>query len=95
MSETLATAHIGSLDVSVVGLGCKTWGRIDADRTAAVVATALEEGITYFDTADIYGGTRSEELLGRVLGNRRDEVVVATKLGCLSTPSARAQSPIT
>ena len=82
MSETLATRNIGSLEVSVVGLGCNNFGgRIDADRTAAVVATALEEGITYFDTADIYGGTRSEELLGSALGRRRDQVVVATKFG--------------
>jgi aryl-alcohol dehydrogenase-like predicted oxidoreductase len=78
----LATRNIGSLEVSVVGLGCNNFGgRIDADRTAAVVATALEEGITYFDTADIYGGTRSEELLGSALGRRRDQVVVATKFG--------------
>ena len=82
MSEALAKRNIGSLEVSVVGLGCNNFGgRIDADRTAAVVATALEEGITYFDTADIYGGTRSEELLGSALGRRRDQVVVATKFG--------------
>ena len=82
MTETLAKRNIGSLEVSVVGLGCNNFGgRIDADRTAAVVATALEEGITYFDTADIYGGTRSEELLGSALGRRRDQVVVATKFG--------------
>jgi aryl-alcohol dehydrogenase-like predicted oxidoreductase len=82
VTETLAKRNIGSLEVSVVGLGCNNFGgRIDADRTAAVVATALEEGITYFDTADIYGGTRSEELLGSALGRRRDQVVVATKFG--------------
>ena len=82
MSEALAKRNIGSLEVSVVGLGCNNFGgRIDADRTSAVVATALEEGITYFDTADIYGGTRSEELLGSALGRRRDQVVVATKFG--------------
>jgi aryl-alcohol dehydrogenase-like predicted oxidoreductase len=82
VSETLAKRNIGSLEVPVVGLGCNNFGgRIDADRTAAVVSTALDEGITYFDTADIYGGTQSEELLGRALGRRRDQAVVATKFG--------------
>ncbi|GAB4066761.1 aldo/keto reductase [Angustibacter speluncae] len=70
--------------MSVVGLGCNNFGgRIDADATDAVVGTALDEGITLFDTADVYGGTpgRSEELLGRALGRRRHEAVVATKFG--------------
>ncbi len=68
--------------MSVVGLGCNNFGgRIDADATNAVVGAALDEGITLFDTADVYGDTRSEELLGRALGRHRDEVVVATKFG--------------
>jgi aryl-alcohol dehydrogenase-like predicted oxidoreductase len=71
---------LGSLDVTVVGLGCNNFGmRCDEKRSAAVVHAALDAGINFFDTADIYGGTRSEELLGRALGRRRDEVVVATK----------------
>ena len=72
------------LTVSVVGLGCNNFGgRIDAAATDAVVGTAIDEGITLFDTADIYGGTpgQSEELLGRALGARRGEVLVATKFG--------------
>jgi aryl-alcohol dehydrogenase-like predicted oxidoreductase len=73
---------IGSLEVSLVGLGCNNFGgRLDAERTASVVHAALDAGITFFDTADVYGGTRSEELLGRALGARRDEVVIATKFG--------------
>jgi aryl-alcohol dehydrogenase-like predicted oxidoreductase len=69
--------------VSVVGLGCNNFGgRIDVDATRAVVDAALDEGITLFDTADIYGGRgASERALGEVLGNRRDEVVLATKFG--------------
>jgi predicted transcriptional regulator len=64
--------RIGSLSVSVVGLGCNNFGeRLDAERTASVVQAALDAGITFFDTADIYGGTRSEEFLGRTLGRRR------------------------
>lgn len=78
----METRRIGSLTVSVVGLGCNNFGtRLDADRTAAVVHAALDAGINFFDTADIYGGTRSEEFLGRALGRRRDDVVIATKFG--------------
>jgi aryl-alcohol dehydrogenase-like predicted oxidoreductase len=78
----MRTRRIGSLEVSVVGLGCNNFGgRIDYDRSREVVSAALDNGITFFDTADIYGGTKSEEFLGRALGRRRDEVVVATKFG--------------
>ena len=74
--------RIGSLDVSVVGLGCNNFGwRIGYDETEQVVRAALEAGVNFFDTADIYGQTQSEEYLGRALGKRRDEVVVATKFG--------------
>jgi aryl-alcohol dehydrogenase-like predicted oxidoreductase len=68
------------LRVSVAGLGCNNFGgRIDQAASTAVVAAALDAGITLFDTADIYGGHRSEELLGVALGAHRGEVVVATK----------------
>lgn len=80
------TRHIGQLEVSVVGLGCNNFGgRIDADQTQRVVDAALEHGITYLDTAESYGDGASEELLGRALGTRRDEVVIATKWGHTST----------
>ncbi len=70
------------LKVSVVGLGCNNFGmRIDAAQTQAVVDAAIEAGITLFDTADIYGGTKSEEFLGKALGKRRHEIVLATKFG--------------
>ena len=73
---------IGSLEVSLAGLGCNNFGwRIDADATAAVVDAALESGINFFDTADIYGGGQSEEFLGRALKGRRDGVLIATKFG--------------
>jgi len=76
------TRRIGSLEVSVVGLGCNNFGRrLDAQATSAVVDAALDAGITFFDTADVYGTTKSEEYLGRALGRRRDEIVVATKFG--------------
>lgn len=76
------TRRIGSLEVSIVGLGCNNFGRrLDEVRTAEVVAAALDAGITFFDTADMYGGTLSEVLLGRALGHRRSDVILATKFG--------------
>jgi len=78
----MRTRKIGSLEVSVVGLGCNNFGgRLDYDGTAAVVHGALDAAITLFDTADVYGGTRSEEFLGRALGKRREDIVLATKFG--------------
>ncbi len=74
--------RIGSLDVSLVGLGCNNFGwRIDAEATKKVVDAALAAGVNFFDTADMYGTGQSEEYLGRALGPRRSEVVVATKFG--------------
>ncbi len=78
----METRTIGSLKVSVVGLGCNNFGmRIGRKETADVVGAALDAGITLFDTADIYGGTKSETYLGAALGTRRDEIVLATKFG--------------
>jgi aryl-alcohol dehydrogenase-like predicted oxidoreductase len=70
------------LKVSEIGLGCNNFGmRIDEAQTAAVVAAALESGITFFDTADVYGGTKSEVMLGKALGSKRHDIVLATKFG--------------
>jgi aryl-alcohol dehydrogenase-like predicted oxidoreductase len=70
------------LMVSSVGVGCNAFGsRIDAARVREVVDAAIDVGVTLFDTADIYGGGESEELLGRALGSRRGDVVIATKFG--------------
>lgn len=68
------------LKVSLAGLGTNNFGmRLDYDQSAAVVEAALNAGINFFDTADIYGGGRSEEYLGRALGSRRQDVLIATK----------------
>ena len=78
----MRTTHIGSLEVSVIGLGCNNFGRaLDAGQSAAVVGAALEAGINHFDTASNYGEGQSESFLGSALGDRRDEVVIATKVG--------------
>jgi aryl-alcohol dehydrogenase-like predicted oxidoreductase len=78
----METRRIGTLEVSAVGLGCNNFGgRLDAAATARVVHAALDAGITLLDTADIYGGTLSEEHMGQALKGRRDRAVLATKFG--------------
>ena len=73
---------LGSLSVSVVGIGCNNFGkRLDQSATSAVVAAALDAEVNFFDTADVYGETLSEVYLGRALGARRDEAIIATKFG--------------
>jgi aryl-alcohol dehydrogenase-like predicted oxidoreductase len=68
------------LKVSAIGLGCNNFGmRISIEETQTVVDAALDNGITFFDTADVYGGTKSEEFLGAALKGKRDKAVVATK----------------
>ncbi|MFT4110625.1 aldo/keto reductase [Propionicimonas sp.] len=70
------------LMVSAVGVGCNAFGaRIGPEQVQAVVDAAVDAGITLFDTADSYGDGASEELLGRALGSRREDVIVATKFG--------------
>lgn len=68
------------LGVTLVGIGCNNFGgRIDFDQTRRVVHKALDVGINLFDTADVYNRGVSEEYLGRILGDRRKDVVIATK----------------
>jgi aryl-alcohol dehydrogenase-like predicted oxidoreductase len=74
--------RIGSLDVSVVGLGCNNFGwRIDKQATKAVIDAALDSGINFLDTADMYDTGKSEEFMGEALRGRRNQVVLATKFG--------------
>jgi len=81
----MRTRVLGSSDllVTVVGLGCNNFGgRIDEAASRAVIDAALEAGITFFDTADVYGNRGgSEEIIGRALAGRREQVVLATKFG--------------
>src|SRR5689334_20987128 len=72
------------IEVSAVGLGCLPVGLMaQPAEVVAVAGAALDADVTYFDTADIYGGPfgQGEELLGRALGTRKDDVVIATKFG--------------
>lgn len=79
----METRTLGNSDlrVTVVGLGCNNFGaRLDLDGTRQVVHSALDAGITLLDTADIYGNQGgSEDFLGQTLGNRRADIVLATK----------------
>jgi aryl-alcohol dehydrogenase-like predicted oxidoreductase len=88
------TRNIGSLAVSVVGLGCNNFGwRVDAAGTRAVVHAALDVGVNFFDTADTYGGSTSEELLAAALAGRRSQAIIATKFGMEVAPGKKGAKP--
>jgi len=90
----MQTRKIGSLQASVVGLGCNNFGwRIDAEASAKVIDAAIESGVTFFDTADRYGKGQSEDFLGRALGKRRDEIILATKFGMEMEGGQQGASP--
>ena len=78
-------------DVSEVGLGCwqlggAEWGDVSDDQALSILRSAAESGVTFFDTADIYGGGRSESLIGRYLSETKQHPFVATKLGRSADP---------
>jgi len=80
------------LRVSEIGLGCNNFSaRLDFEGSRAVVNKALDLGITLFDTADVYGNGGSESFLGRLLGERRKEIVLATKFSMQMGPDERNQ----
>jgi aryl-alcohol dehydrogenase-like predicted oxidoreductase len=80
---------LGGLEVSAVGLGCMgmsvVYGPVDDTESIEVVHRALDLGVTLLDTADLYGDGHNEELVGRAIKDRRDEVVLATKFGILGS----------
>ncbi len=91
-TDRLATRTLGSgdaaLTVSVLGLGCMGMSEFYGDATArdesgslATLARALDVGVTFLDTADMYGPFTNERLVGRAIAGRRDSVVLATKFG--------------
>src|SRR5258706_5582337 len=73
---------LSALNISVVGLGCNNFGRrLDANGAATVVNAALDAGINFLDTADVYGGGQSEGFICRAVGERRTETIIAPKIG--------------
>ncbi|GAA1861448.1 aldo/keto reductase [Pseudonocardia ailaonensis] len=86
---TLPSRTLGSLTVSAQGLGCmgmsQSYGAGDPDESVATIHRALDLGVTLLDTANVYGHGANEELVGRAIKDRRDEVVLATKFGIVWT----------
>ncbi|MBX5442117.1 MAG: aldo/keto reductase [Solirubrobacteraceae bacterium] len=99
MTSALPVRRLGNSDIRVgaIGLGCMgmSWAYApedrDDDRSIAVIHRALELGVTLIDTADVYGPFTNEELVGRALAGRRDEVVLATKCGLVAERPAPGQ----
>ena len=79
------TRKLRDLEVSAEGLGCmgmsEFYGQADEDEAVRTIHRALELGVTFLDTADMYGPFKNERLVGRAIANRRDQVVLATKFG--------------
>jgi len=81
----------GDIEVSEVGLGCwqlggGDWGDVSEDEAQAILRASAAQGVTFFDTADVYGGGRSESLIGKFLAQTSERFFVATKLGRAGDP---------
>jgi aryl-alcohol dehydrogenase-like predicted oxidoreductase len=88
------TRRIGTLEVSVIGLGCNNFGwKLDEQATRVVIDASIARGITFLDTADTYGKTKSEEFIGRALRGRRASVIIATKFGKPVDPTHTGARP--
>ncbi|GAA1869426.1 aldo/keto reductase [Myceligenerans crystallogenes] len=90
-TTTVPSRRLGDLTVPALGLGCMgmsfAYGPADARESLATLHAALDAGVTFFDTSDMYGGGHNEELLGTAFAGRRDEVILATKFGILTDES--------
>jgi aryl-alcohol dehydrogenase-like predicted oxidoreductase len=99
MNQTIEERTLGKSGISVtkIGIGLwaiggSSWGAVDDQESLNTIDAALDAGITFFDTADVYGAGHSEELLGQAMQGRRDKFIVATKIGWQNFDRARDQS---
>ncbi len=105
-TENSLTRKLGRSNIEVSGLGLGSWaiggpmwwgerpigwGEVDDQESIRAIRRALDLGITFFDTADVYGAGHSEEVLGRAIAGRRDQVIVATKFGKKFDSDTRAR----
>ncbi|WP_024818091.1 aldo/keto reductase [Arthrobacter sp. 31Y] len=91
------TLGTGGLEVSAIGMGCMSMSggyseRPDRDEMISLIRTGVERGVTFFDTAEIYGPYANEELVGEALAPFKDQVVIATKFGWDIDPAERKPS---
>jgi aryl-alcohol dehydrogenase-like predicted oxidoreductase len=106
---TAMTRPLGrsGIEVSALGMGCWAiggpwwagsqpvgWGEVDDEESVRAVHRALELGVTFFDTANVYGAGHSEGVLGRALAGRRDRVVIATKFGNTADEDTKQAGPV-
>ena len=93
MANTIAQRKLGGLSVSVVGLGCMglsgIYGPAEDAASEDLVRRAIDLGVTHLDSSDMYGWGHNEEVLGRALKGRRDQVVLATKFGQTQNPGGQ------
>ncbi|GAA3202799.1 aldo/keto reductase [Dactylosporangium siamense] len=105
MTETRKLGRSG-IEVSALGIGCWAiggpfwagdqplgWGEVDDDESIRAIRRALDLGVTFFDTANVYGAGHSEKVLARALGDRRAEAVIATKFGGTFDEQTRQVGP--
>ena len=89
-TSRIPRTHLGALEVPRMGLGCMgmslAYGRPDAEAGVRTINHALDRGVSLLDTADMYANGGNEELVGRAITGRRDEVVLATKCGITTVP---------
>ena len=94
------------LEVSEISLGCWTmgglnwvngqpngWANVDEKEITEAINYAIDNGVNHFDNADVYGNGRAERMLGRILGNRTNNVIIATKIGWFPGTAAHAFEP--